>query len=123
MIRATLIASLLLTGCTPATRVGPGELADAGTTAIGLASGLAVEGNPLVTWAGDAAIFVGLALKVGIRQILVAAGEAPRVAYQASQTLGWGGACANVATLSGAVPQAAIIVGIACAAVYRDATR
>jgi hypothetical protein len=95
---------------------GP-EYADAATTAVALARGLA-EGNPLFAWSGAAAPVVGLAGKFGMKHLLVANGF---TVEQADYSLGITStlaACSNVAVMAGAAAGAGLAAGAVCAVVY-----
>ena len=101
-------------------RVGPGDLADMGTTAYGLWSGIAVEANPILAPFGDAVPFVGTVLKYGVKHGLVAAGATPRQANMSVEIPGMGAACWNVSILAGAAPHIGFGLAVICGMIYYD---
>lgn len=133
MTRVIGIASLLVcASCTTdideGVRVGAADVADAGTTAIGLASGF-VEANPLMAAAGPAAPLAVLAAKPIGKQAAVALGSHPRDANRMMEAMSITAACANAATLAGVTSAVtgpaglliALPIGAMCGAAYMDA--
>jgi hypothetical protein len=104
-------------------RIGAADLADGATTAIGLAQPGIVEANPLFAWAGPAAPVVGIAGKYAVKTVLIENGMAPAAANRAVETGSAFAACANVATIAGAAAPPALALGIACGALYSEATK
>jgi hypothetical protein len=101
-------------------RVGPGDLADMGTTAYGLWSGIAAEANPLLAPFGDAVPLVGTALKYGAKHGLVATGATPRQANMSIESSGMGAACWNAAIIAGAAPPIGFGLAVICGMIYYD---
>lgn len=103
-------------------RIGPADFADAGSTAVGLASGL-VEANPIAAAAGNAAPLVLIPLKYGVKRVMVASGVTPARANWLVETAGTFATCNNLAALSGGVPPVAIGVGIICGVIYAEQSK
>lgn len=103
-------------------RIGPADFADAGSTAVGLASGL-VEANPIAAAAGNAAPLVLIPLKYGAKKVMVASGFTPARANWLVETAGTFATCNNLAALSGGVPPVAIGVGIICGVIYAEQSK
>lgn len=104
-------------------RLGPGDMADGLTTAIGLAKEGVEEANPLLSGLGDGASVGAVALKYGIKHVLVARGNRPAAVNYGLETMGWGAACANIMTVAGAAAPPALIVGVGCYFLARDKMR
>ncbi len=131
MTRAVL-ALLLLMGCTAplppgaapdaGARVGYGDLADAGTTAVGLAAGF-TEANPALAWAGPATPLVMLGAKYALKDALIKSGGDPAEVNLTVESVSMGAACANVAILASAVPVAAAAGALACGIAYYEYSR
>lgn len=109
-------------------RIGAADVADAGTTAAGLAAGFA-EANPLFAAAGPAAPLVVLGAKPLAKQAAIASGSHPRDANRIVEAASLTAACANLATMAGVTGAAtggaglliALPVGALCGAAYMDA--
>lgn len=98
------------------------DLADAGTTAIGLASGL-VEANPLASWAGDGAPIVVIGLKYLAKRILIASGVSKK---DADYRVGIGSAFGvgnNIAILVAGTNPIGLVAGAFGATIYADMNR
>ena len=96
-MKTLAVAALMgLTACS----VQPGELADAGSTAVGLGMGLA-EANPALAWAGPAAPVVGLVGKQVVKEVMVRQGHDQDVVDSASNTLSWGATISNIIVIGG----------------------
>ena len=103
-------------------RFGPGDAADVGSTAAGMAAG-ATEMNPMLSWAGPAAPLVAMPLKYGAKKGLARSGMTNAQANVTVETGSALGACANIATLAGIQPVAALATGAFCAIAYNQAAR
>ena len=117
---AALLLALTLSSCSPANnaRIGAGDLADAGTTFIGLSNGF-TEANPLFALCGPAAPVCGIGGKVLMKGLLIELGMTHLDANLIIEEFGAGAACLNVVTLAaGSLHPAGFIVGIICAVVY-----
>jgi hypothetical protein len=98
--------------CRKAQFFGVGDTLDGATTAVGLASGVAEEANPLFSWAGSGVPIVGMALKFGAKKFLIHHGMAPSTANRRVERVGYAAAGANIATLAGAAMPPALILGL-----------
>lgn len=101
-----------------------GDVSDAGTTAVGLWSGVASEANPILAPFGDAAPIVMIPLKLGLKHGVHKLGATKARANLTVDSAGILAACANIMTLSGAAMPVALATGMACGTVYhRKASR
>lgn len=120
MIKPLLLASVIfVAGCSGA-RIAPVDITDAGTTAIALADGGFVEMNPILAPAGDAAPLAALALKFGIKELLIRLGFEPDKANKIVETGSAFGTCNNIAVLAGATGPVGVVAGVTCALVYSN---
>lgn len=103
-------------------RLAPADFADAGSTAVSLASGL-VEVNPIAAAAGNAAPLALIPLKYGVKKVMVASGVTPARANWIVETAGTFATCNNLVALSGGVPPVAIGVGIICGVIYAEQSK
>ena len=116
MIKKTIVAMCvtgMLAGCVEETRITGGELVDAGSTAAGLATGLA-EGNPIWSWCGNAAPLCVLGGKIVIKSAAIRAGADPEQVDKSFHTAGMAAGCWNVATIAGAATGVGAIAGAIC---------
>jgi hypothetical protein len=124
-----ILAATILAGCSgtpPAgpmapvsddARIGVGDLADAGTTAIGLASGFA-EANPAVAFAGPATPLLLIGGKYVLKEVMIAEGMDPYIANTTVESVGMGAACANIAIMAAAAGPAAAVAAVGCGIAY-----
>jgi len=105
-----LIAVITLGGCSNFTS---GELADAGTTALGVANG-AAEANPLLAGTGVMAPVVSLLAKQGAKELIIAQGYNREEVNRVSDSLSWLAACHNVVVLTGGLHPAGLFAGAIC---------
>lgn len=95
------------------------EIADAGTTAIGLwGTGNLVEANPLFTSFGDFAPLAILGARVGARKAMLAGGMKPAYVNLINETSAMVGVCNNIAVLAGAQSGVGLALGVGCAVFY-----
>ena len=113
-------ALLLVASCGNGVRLAPVDYADAGTTAIAIATPGLIEGNPVIASAGPAAPLAALALKVGVKQAFVAGGMEVERANRLVETGSAFGFCNNTALLLGANTGVGLAVGAICAMIYLD---
>lgn len=99
-------------------RVGPGDWADTGTTAIGIWGGKFVEGNSILASTGNAAPLVMPPLKYAGKHGLVALGFTPREANKTMESVGMGAACWNVSLLAGATTGIGAGLALGCGYLY-----
>lgn len=115
-----ILIAMALASCGPGIhgpRIASPDLADAGTTAVAMSSGL-TETNVLAASAGPAAPVALLVLKFGAKAALIKAGVKPKAANHGVETMSALGACANIMTIAGAAPPAALLGGMICAVAY-----
>ena len=105
---------LVLAGCSGQSHLGAGDVADLATTNIGLNIG-ATELNPLIPDSGGPeAIAAGIALKVGVREALIATGTPPEDANREANAASWGAACWNAAQIMSVNIPLSAGLGIIC---------
>lgn len=121
MFRFTpILCALALASCGPGThgpRIGIADGADAGTTAVAMATG-ATETNLIAASAGPLTPVALIALKYGVKASLIKAGVAPRKANHSVETLSVLGAGANIITIAGGPLGLAIGGGLIWAVCY-----
>lgn len=120
-MRYTVLLPLVLAACAEiddAPRLGPGDVADVTTTAIGLAEGF-TEANPLLAQCGPAAPACAAIAKPALKYVFVeGAGMTPRDANIAVEGPSWMAGCANLMVISGAAVPLAAAVGVTCGLGY-----
>ena len=111
---AALFLLFALAACSGHSKLGLGDVADLATTNIGLNIG-ATELNPLIPDSGGPeAIAAGIALKVGVREALIATGTPPEDANREANAASWGAACWNAAQIMSATVPISAAIGIVC---------
>jgi len=113
MKHLALIAALFLAAC--GAKVQPGEVGDAVTTAVGLASG-AAELNPILSGAGDAAPIVSLVAKQAVKAAMIHNGYEPETVNSVSNSLSWGATCNNLVVIGGGAGGLSLAAGLICVA-------
>lgn len=100
-MKALLLSALLLSGCATADYA---QLADIGTTAMGIEGGFAVEGNPV--W-GGASWPVIAAVKIGVTQaVKLTPKEVCESGLFGLTVIGSGAALWNIGVIAGSGPAA-----------------
>jgi hypothetical protein len=107
-MKAILLSALLLSGCATADYA---QIADVGTTIVGIESGLGVEGNPV--W-GGASWPVIAAVKIGVTQaIKLTPKEVCEPGLFGLTIMGSGAALWNIGVIAGCGPAAIpVIIGL-----------
>ena len=112
-----VMAVLTLAAC--GAKVTPGEIGDSVTTAVALGNG-AVELNPVLSWAGDAAPVVSLVGKQAVKAALIHNGYEAETVNSISDSLSWGATCNNLVIIGGGSGGLGLAAGLVCLALTWD---
>ena len=121
MKHLAIMAILFLAACGNGTKVTSGEIGDSVTTAIALADG-AVELNPVISWAGDAAPIVSIVGKQVVKAALIESGYEAETVNSVSNSLSWGATCNNLVIIGGGTGGLGLAAGLICVAVTWETT-
>ena len=116
MKHLAIIAALFLAACGNGAKITAGEIGDSVTTAIALADG-AVELNPVISWAGDAAPIVSIVGKQVVKAALIESGYEAETVNSISDSLSWGATCNNLVVIGGGTGGLGLAAGLICVAV------
>ncbi|SFC11613.1 hypothetical protein [Tropicimonas isoalkanivorans] len=101
-------------------RLGAGDYADAGSSALAAASGLS-ELNPAYAAIGPAAPVAMLGLKYGGKAALIDMGLPAGDVNRVVEAVGMAGGCSNLSLVAGAAAPPALALGAVCGVLYNDA--
>ncbi len=99
-------------------RLGGSDLADAGTTGVGMWINGGAELNPALSWAGPLVPIVTIPAKYAMKKGIVATGVKAPLANVAVESGSMFGTCFNLASLAAVEPITASLIGITCGGIY-----
>ena len=119
-MRQALLLLPLIAACAEideSARLGPGDVADVTTTAVGLSMGFE-EANPILAQCGPAAPVCGAVLKPAMKYAMVEAGMDPFEANVGVELPSWMAGCANLMVIMGAAVPVSAALGVGCGVGY-----